>query len=397
MTTTQAGMDLRHVTPGFRTFGGANALSWLPRELDRLGVSRVVLFCGSSMVRQGAALARVEAALGERLVGRFDGVREHSPVPTVEAGRDLLAELRADGVIALGGGSAVVTARGSTILLAEGRDVRDLCTTRGSDGQLRSPKLLKPKLPQWVVPSTPTTAYAKAGTAVRDLQTGERLAMFDPKTRAQGIFLDPEVALTAPVELTWGAALDAFAVSVEGLQSSRDDPLAEALLAQAVRLLAQWLPRLRAEPDDPEPRLRLMLGALLCGQGTDYTGGGIVRALAHAAGPRSSAPNGVIGAIMLPLAMRYSAPVTGAGLRRVRQALADLVPPDTAASPDDSTVDSVARLLADFGVPPRLREVGVEAGAIPEIVAHALEDWVLSGARRPAGAPEIRGLLEAAW
>jgi alcohol dehydrogenase class IV len=401
-----AGMRLRHVTPAFRSFAGAEALSWMPAELARLGVERAVVFCGSSMLRHFDALAKVEAAIGDRLVGRFEGVREHSPVPTVEAGRDFLSKVDADGVIAVGGGSAVVTARAATILLAEGRGVRELCTSRDADGRLISPRLMAPKVPQWVVPSTPTTAYAKAGTAVRDLDTGERLAMFDPKTRAQGIFFDPDVALTAPAELARGAALDAFAVSVEGLQTVVDDPLAEALLAQAVTLLAAWLPRLEREPEEPEPRLRLMLGALLCGQGTDYTGGGLVRALAHSVGPRSSTANGVVGAILLPLTMRYNAPVTSAGIERVRYALAPFAGSTSSSSSSSSplnpsTVDDVVRaverVLADIQVPTRLRDVGVSAENIPEIIEHTLEDWVLSGARRPAGAAELRTLLETAW
>lgn len=197
------------------------------------------------------ALARVESALGERLAARFDGVREHSPLPAVEAARTALADAQADAVIAVGGGSAIVTARAATILLAEQRDVRELCTRREADGRLTSPKLLAPKLPQWVVPTTPTTAYAKAGSAVRDPETGERLALFDPKTGAQGIFIDPVMALTAPVELALASGLNAFSMAVEGLQSEVDDPLAEALLTHALRMLAEWLPRLRREPDDP--------------------------------------------------------------------------------------------------------------------------------------------------
>jgi alcohol dehydrogenase class IV len=57
-----------------------------------------------------------------------------------------------------------------------------------------------------VVPSSPTTAYAKAGAAVRDPETGERLALYDPKARAQGVVLDPVMALTAPARLSWSAA-----------------------------------------------------------------------------------------------------------------------------------------------------------------------------------------------
>ena len=57
--------------------------------------------------------------------------------------------------------------------------------------KLHSPKLLAPKLPQFIVPTTPTTAMVKAGSAVFDPATGERLALFDPKTRAHAIFIDP--------------------------------------------------------------------------------------------------------------------------------------------------------------------------------------------------------------
>ena len=65
---------MRHVTPAFRTFSGTDALASLPREMDRLGASRVVVFCGASMKRSGEALARVERVLGTRFAGLFDGV-----------------------------------------------------------------------------------------------------------------------------------------------------------------------------------------------------------------------------------------------------------------------------------------------------------------------------------
>jgi alcohol dehydrogenase class IV len=126
------------------------------------------------------------------------------------------------------------------------------------------------------------------------------------------------MALTAPVALAQASALNAFSMAVEGLQSDIEDPLAEALLTHALRMLAEWLPRLRSAPDDPEPRMRLMLAALLCGQGSDYVGGGLAQALSHAAGPRSSTSNGIVEALLLPYTMRYNAPVAGARLARTR-------------------------------------------------------------------------------
>jgi alcohol dehydrogenase class IV len=388
-------IGLQHVTPAFRTFCGEQALTSLPRELARVGARRAVVVCGGSMVRRHPeALARVEDAVADRLAGRFDGVQEHSPVPSVRAARDVLRATEADAVIAVGGGSAIVTARAATILLAEPRDVQDLRTRRDSDGRLISPRLQAPKLPQWVVPTTPTTAYAKAGSAVRDPDTNDRLAMFDPKTRAQGVFLDPELSLTAPVSLAEGSGLNAFAMAVEGLQSNFDDPLAEALLAQALRMLVRWLPQLHRAPNDPEPRLRLMLAALLCGQGSDYAGGGLAQALAHAAGPRSDVSNGVIEALLLPHTIEFNAPVTQLGLTRVVDALDGGRP---ARSTSERAARSVRHLLADLELPLRLREAGVQRDALGEIAQHALDDWWLSRAPRPAGADDVDALLDAAW
>lgn len=204
------------------------------------------------------------------------------------------------------------------------------------------------KIPNWVVPTTPITAYAKAGSAVCDPDTGERLALFDPKTRAQGMFLDPAMALTAPAGLARSAALNAFAMAVESLQACSDDPLAEALLVHALRMLAQWLPRLHGAPEDPEPRLRLMLAALLCGQGTDYVGGGLAQGLSHAAGPQSSVSNGVVEALLLPYTMRFNAPVTGVGLTLIADALDTRSPAEPAA--EERAIAAVERFLADLAV-----------------------------------------------
>jgi alcohol dehydrogenase class IV len=386
--------QFRHVTPAYRTFCGDKALDALPGELDRLRSSRALIVGGPWLVGT-EALARVEAALGSRLVGRFDDVEEHSPIPAVEKARRLLEETHADAVVAVGGGSSIVTARAATILLAEGKDVRELCTQRGADGRLTSPKLVAPKIPNWVVPSTPITAYAKAGSAVRDPETDERLALFDPKTRAQGIFLDPTVALTAPAGLTSAAALNAFSMSVECLEAGVDDPLADALLIHALRMLAEWLPRLQAQPDDPEPRLRLMLAALLCGQGSDYVGGGLAQALSHAAGPRSSVSNGVVEALLLPHTMRFNQPVTGPRLGLIADALVGAS--NGQGTPDERAIAAVEHMLADLAVPARLRDVGVESDVLSDIVEAAIDDWSITRVPRTVQRQDLADLLEAAW
>ncbi len=384
-------LNLRHVSPAFRTFCGDDAVKALPRELARVGARRAVIICPAAILEHTEALGRLHEALGEHLVGQFDGVAEHSPLPCVEEARRFLAHCDAEAVIAVGGGSSVVTARAASILLAEQRDIRELCTRRESDGRLVSPKLNAPKLPQWVVPSTPTTAYAKAGSAVRDPETGERLALYDPKTRAQGIVLDPAMALTAPPALAWSAALNVFSVAIEGLQSRHVDPLADAQLSHALRTVVTWLPRVQKEPGQAQPRLYLMLAALMSGQGSDHTGGGLAQALSHAIGPRSSAANGVVEALLLPHATRFNAGVVGRRLAMIAELLG------LADRSADGVIAEIERLLALFEVPTRLRDIGVRSGALAEAADHAMDDWAVSSGPRVPVRDDVMQLLTDAW
>ncbi|MCI0143014.1 iron-containing alcohol dehydrogenase [Arthrobacter bambusae] len=383
----------RHATPEFRTFWGEGALTSLPGEMKRVGSQRAAIICSASMLRYPEALAKVEAALGDRLVGRFEGAQEHSPLPAVENARSFLSEVRADAIIVVGGGSAIVTARAASILLAEQADVRELCTRRGPDGRLVSPRLTAPKVPQWIVPTTPTTAYAKAGCAVRDPATGERLALFDPKARAQGVFFDPMLALTAPAPLVQSSALNAFAMSIDGLQSDTDDPLAHALLMHALRLLVEWLPEDSIAPD-PQQRLRLMHASLLAGQGSDYVGTGLAQALSHTIGPRSSTANGVVEAMLLPHTMRFNAEVVGTRLSALAPVLNH---GGSRQSTPERVVATTEEFLRSRGVPGRLRDVGIARDSLDAVVDHAMEDWAITRVPRRASREELTKLLEGAW
>lgn len=385
--------SFQHITPPLRLFSGPDSLGSLGRELERLGRSRAVVFCGPWA--EGALLNAVRAGIGDRYAGVFTGVLAHSPVASVEDAAHALKRMEADAVVALGGGSSIVTARAASILAAEEGDARSLCTTRDSSGQLRSPKLLAPKLPQFIVPTTPTTAMVKAGSAVFDPSTGERLALFDPKTRAHAIFIDPDMIQSSPRELAISASLNTFSMAVEGLTSRSGDPLADAQLMHVLRLLARHLPDMK-ESDEPDTRAQLLLAAVLCGQGTDHTGAGITTVLGHAIGARHHLDNGIANAIVLPHVLRFNGTTGESGLQKVAAALG------LSRVDGDLLVAAVARavegLFSLLGVPTQLREVGVARDTLPGIAAHAIGDWFLGGnPRRVRSEAELQQVLEEAW
>jgi len=386
----------KHITPPLRLFCGPDSLKQIGRELDRVNSQRALIFCGSTLGRPGSPLDLVRSAMGDRCAGVFKGVRAHSPLPAVEAGAQEIKRLQADAVIAVGGGSAQVTARSANILAAENGDIRSLCTSMDERGKLKTPRLLSPKLPSLVVPTTPSPGPVRAGGAVFDPVGRKRLALFDPKTRAQSIFIHPELVKSAPRALVLSASLNTFAMAIEGLMSRSGDQISDALLMQALRLLALHLPN-QALHDDPSVRDDLMFAGLLCGQGTEYTAAGITTVLGHAVGIHyDDVENGTSNPIVLPHGIRFNAGFARPGILKIATSLGLLLSEDEALL--TKVIHAVEAIFGQLGIPRRLRDVGVTREVLSDIATSAMDDWFLSTNPRPVrDISEVRQVLEEAW
>jgi alcohol dehydrogenase class IV len=387
--------SFRHLAPAYRIFYGGGCLTHLPAELARTGAQRAVVFCGRTLAQATPGLATIQKAVGSLCAGVFTGVVEQTPLAAVEAGVDALRRLNADAVIALGGGSAIVTARAATVLYGEGGKAHDLCTVFTPGRAPVSPKLVKPKLPQFVVPSTPTTAYAKSGAAISLPDVGRRLSLFDPKARAQAIFLDPELFGATPDRLVIDASLDAFAQGIQGLESDRHEPLADALLLHGVRLIRRAL-HVETKATRHERRGDLMLAAQLIGEGTDYTGAGAASALGHVIGARFGVGNGTAKAIVLPHTLRFNAPATRGRLEDAADALG--LEHHEHESDVSDAISGACRAFCDaLDVPSRLRELRIPHDALPQIADDVSNDWFFTQNPRSMQHAELMTLLEAAW
>lgn len=387
-------LSFQHITPPLRIFHGPDSFGQLGRELGRMNCSRAVIFCGPWMA-EGPLLERVRSALGERCVGVYSDVLAHSPVAAVEDAAEFLRSHKADAVIAVGGGSVIVTARAATILAAENKPVQELCTVTDEKGGLSSPKLQAPKLPQLIVPTTPTTAIVKAGSAVFDPVEGKRLALFDPKTRAQCVFVDPELIQSAPRALVAAASINTMSMAIEGLTSRSSDPIAEALLMQVLRLTVRHLSD-PARLDEAAVRGDLVLAGVMCGQGTDHTAAGITTVLGHAIGARYEKDNGLVNAIVLPHVLRFNADAAADGLAKVAAALG--LAPGDAQTQLGKIIETVTNIFKGLGVPRQLRELGVPTEDLPELASLAMGDWFLKGNPRPVReASELLQIMKEAW
>jgi alcohol dehydrogenase class IV len=369
-----------------RIHWGEDALRNLLPELRRLGVSRPLVICGASVQRHADLLDRVSAALGAASAGVFAGTRSHSPLASVEEASAALDEHRADSVIAVGGGSALVTARAACILHAERRPVAELATSLTVEGKTLSPRLLRPKLPIIAVPTTPTTAICKAGAAVTTSHEG-RLALFDPKTRSKAILLDPHFLSSSPPALARDAGLNALVMAVEGLATGRSHVFSDALLVHAIQRLTGLLPDLAQDRADPQRRVDAALASIMVGDATDTTGGGLTAALSHTIGHHHAAANGIVDAILLPHVFTALPPA------REPAAL-------IAGALDCSPVQTPTRLSAMFGaigVPTRLRDIGTDRDDLDNLAAEATADFAYRGRTPRPDVSVLRDILHVAW
>ena len=396
MNQTSSPLSFQHLAAELRVFCGESSLAALAQELARQGCHRALVVCGRT-VGATSAMGLLRQALGPLWVGQSVVVRPNSPVLAVAEAAQALQDANADAVIAVGGGSAAVTARAAAIVLAERRPAAELATKRLPGGAFESPRLKAPKLPQFVVPTTPSTAFVKAGSAIHDADTGARLALFDPKTRAKGLFVHPAFLATASADLVRTASLNTLSTVVEALESPRCDPISEAMLLHALRLLGRHLQEAQAE--DLAARTQLVLAAVLCGRGTEQSGGGLASVLAHAIGHRVHAANGFVNAIVLPHTMRFNAPVSAAVAHRIADGLSGVASVESAtAGAAEAAIAAVQALLAGLPIPRCLRELGLARADLAEIAEQAMTDWFISrNPRAIANVGEVEALLEAAW
>ncbi|XVQ16187.1 iron-containing alcohol dehydrogenase family protein [Spirillospora sp. CA-255316] len=355
---------------GLRVFWGPDSTRWLAGELDRLGVSRPAVVCTPSVARDGDLIELVRRAAGRDVGGVVAEVRPHSPAESVEAVAARLVAGAADGLVVVGGGSAMVTARAANILRGEGGDLEHLATYRDSEGRFVSPRLRAPKLPTVVLPTTPTTAVVKAGAAVTGGGRSGRRALLDPGTRARSVIVDPLFTAGAPEDVVRNAGLNALVMAFEGLTTRRRTPFSGAVLGHAVRTLPRRLDGFSERPSDSALRVELTLLSLMVGDATDSSGGGATAVLSHAVGHDRGVHNGAVDAILLPHVLGLVYERDPAALLEIAEALG--------CTPAQVATEA-AGLLEKAATATRLRDIGVGAAELPAFARRAMEDFAVSG------------------
>jgi maleylacetate reductase len=311
----------------------------------------------------GAPAVLAEARIGSPLLVASDRWQRQA-LPFEPAARwtevpsERIAEAAAhagDGVVALGGGSAIDL--GKAITVETGVPLVSIPSTYAGA--------------EW----TPYFGIRAPDRTMRGGGSGAHLA---------GIVYEPELTLSLPHADTVGTAMNALAHAAEALYARGHNAEAEEHALAGARLIARHLPRVVSAPADLDERRALLEGAMHAGMALGGSMLALGHAMAQALGGRYGLPHGAMNAIVLPAALRYNAGVAPDALARFGDAVGG---------------DPVERVreLARLGGFERLRDFGIPEADLPAVAAAAAERSGAKANPRPVTANDVERLLREAW
>jgi alcohol dehydrogenase class IV len=360
-----------------------------------LGARRALVVCGSNVGANRDTMDPVEAGLGDRLAGVFDGTTPEKSVESVYEGLAAMDEHDADALVAVGGGSSIDTARAMRAVREDGRSYDELRENVAEHGALPLPD---DPVPLAAVPTTLAGADLSTGGSVVFRDGSDLAAGYaDPVLMPDALAYDPELFETTPTGALVGSAMNGFDKGLEAVYARNAAPLTDAPALHGLELLRPSLPDVR-DPDDPAVMDAVVAGIVLVQYPRATRGGGLL-SLIHAFGHglrEQGVQQGVAHAVMAPPALEYLfGEVDGR-----RDVLADAFGVADADNRAAAVVESVADVRDGMGLPAALRELeAVKRDALSEIAAYVAEDRFLRNA--PEGLEptedDLLGVLEAAW
>lgn len=363
---------LKQFKMGTKIITGANALS----TIQSLSLKRVLIICDPFMVKNGAARQV------EQLVHDSDSCcsifSEIIPDPTIDVVTNgLLAaiDFTPDGIIALGGGSAMDAAK----------VIRHMYTTAEKN---RSIQLI-------CIPTTSGTGSEVTSFAViSDPQNESKYALVDEQMVPDLAILDPVLTVSVPKNVTADTGFDVFTHCMEALASTNATDFSDALSEKAMKIIWKDLVAVVHDGENITLREEVHNASCLAGMAFSEASLGICHSLAHALGGKFHIPHGRANALLLPHVIRYNA---GLELEKEIPSLATYQSIATSLGFQSGTpkatvhamINGVNRQLKQLEISPLITDHGIKEeaflAAIPEMAAKAMEDkCTVTNPRKPS-------------
>ena len=335
-------------------------LSRLGDLMAGLGVSRAIVVCDPGIAACGFAERAVSILKAAGMSATvFDQVQADPPVGVVRTAVEAARAFGADGVVGLGGGSSLDTAKLVALLTRSDQAIEDLYGTDLARGG---------RLPLIQVPTTAGTGSEVTWVSVVTSEANEKKAIFSPQLLPDVALLDAELTLGMPPRVTAATALDAMVHAIEAYTSrTRKNIVSDALAVKGLELLGANIRRVVADGSDVEARSAMLQGAMLAGMAFINATVAAVHALSYPLGARFHIPHGHSNALVMGPVFRFNMP---AAQKAYAELAPHLLPGRTFASDAEAAeafVSELEELVASVGLETRLSQLGVTEEDIPDM------------------------------
>jgi alcohol dehydrogenase class IV len=382
-----------NLTATEKVYIGEPAASAVLQEAERLGAQRVFLLVSSSLENNTDEIARIRSALGSRAVATYAGIPPHAPRGAVLAAAAVARDADADLIVTVGGGS--VTDAGKIVSLClkhnlrEHDDLEPYHVYVDADGTVVRPVFDPPEVPVVICPTTLSGGEFNPLSGATDekakLKQGYEHRLMAPVT----VVLDPALTVHTPEWLWLSTGVRSFDHALEALGSLQSNYYCDGLAACALELLAEGLPRVKADPGDLEARLKCQVGAwqsmIPIVTGVPM---GLSHAIGHVLGGSFDVPHGYCSCVMAPAVLAFNAPVNGDRQRRIAACL---------GAPDGDASQLADAFIRGLGMPRSLSAVGVSRDDFPLLAENTMHDfWARTNPRSITAASDVLPVLEMA-
>ena len=366
------------------SYFGPGARKELPGVVARLGFKKALIVTDKGLVKFGVA-KMVTDVLEEAGIAyeMYSEVKPNPTVTSVKMGVEASAAAGADFIVAIGGGSAMDTAKGIGIVTnnPEFADVVSL------EGCAPTKKKTVPII------ALPTTAGTAAETTINyviiDEEKQKKMVCVDPNDIPCCSIIDAELMYTLPKGTTAATGMDALTHAIEGYITKAAWELSDMFEIEAIRMINKHLRTAVYDPTNPVGRHGMAVAQYVAGMAFSNVGLGVVHGMAHPMGSLFDIPHGVANALLLPTVMEFNKPVCVDKYVEIAKAMDAYKEGMTKAEAAQAACDAVRALAIEVGIPQHLSEIGIKEEDIDALADQAIADVCTPGNPRQVTRADI--------
>ncbi len=359
------------------SYHGAGAINAIPEEIAKRGFKKVFVATDPDLIKFGVAKKVTDILENAGIAyGIYSDIKANPTIENVQNGVAAFKEMAADCIVAIGGGSAMDTAKAIGIIITnpEYADVRSLEGVAPTKNKC---------VPTIAVPTTAgTAAEVTINYVITDVEKKRKFVCVDTNDIPVVAVVDPDMMASMPAGLTAATGMDALTHAIEGYITKGAWELSDMFHIKAIEVIGRSLRG--AVKNEAEGREGMALGQYIAGMGFSNVGLGVDHSMAHTLSAYYDMPHGKACATLLPAVMAFNADYTGTKYRDIAIAMGvEGVENMTQEEYRAAAVEAVRKLAEDVGIVTSLKGVVKEE----DIDALALDAY--NDACRPGNPREV--------